>query len=95
MSEGAIKKRFKTIQEMNWLRFGNYKIWTDEYWTVLDEALSGCPLKIACVYHDNQGRISGFRFESLKIDGKKFAPTANDVMNVFAKWLVEQFGEPK
>lgn len=30
-----------------------------------------------------------------KIDGKKFAPTANDVMNVFAKWLVEQFGEPK
>jgi len=88
MSEGAIKKR---ILEKVVLSSYSKK----ELWTILDEALSGCPLKIACVYHDNQGRISGFRFESLKIDGKKFAPTANDVMNVFAKWLVEQFGEPK
>ena len=53
MSEGEFKKRFKTIQEMNWLRFGNYKIWTDEYWTVLDEARKDFPCyacNLRCVF---------------------------------------------
>jgi len=96
MKKGKIKERFlKLFPDVYPDTVALGHISYSDLTEIVDEALAACPLKIACVYHDNQGRISGFRFESLKIDGKKFAPTANDVMNAFAKWLVEQFGEPK
>jgi len=41
--DGKFKKRFNQIQETNWLRYGTYKVWTDEYSKVFDEAKNEFP----------------------------------------------------
>jgi hypothetical protein len=92
MTEGELKRRI--LKDEAFLQKKGLG-WIVEYINeALDEALSTCPLKIVCVYHNNQGRISGFCFGSLEIEGKKFVPNVDNMMNAFAKWLVEQFGEP-